>query len=137
MKKILGALFTCTLLFAACTKTTNENQLNTNSVDELQQPQLQTTQQINATIKEALNNKSEFNWNTASDLTIYSAVMHSEDHMVSIGYKPADEINVEQHLTRINIHDNKWSAAKAQVIQLILQQEKAAHPNLKAEDIEV
>lgn len=137
MKQILVALLACTLLFAACTKTSNENQLNTNAVDNTKSTQLQTPQQINAIIKEALNIKGEFNWNDASDLTIYSAIMHSKDHLVSVGYKPAGEVNVEQRLTKINIHDNKWSSVKTQVIQLILQEEKALRPKLKAEDVEV
>jgi hypothetical protein len=125
------------LLFTACSKTSNSDQVNAGSVDEQQQAQLQTPQQINAFIKQVLNSKGEFDWSDASDFTLYSAVMHSSDHMVSVGYTPADETNVEQRLTKINIHDNKWTAVKAQVIQLILQEERAVRPALKAEDVEV
>ena len=57
----------------------------------------------------------------APDLVVYSAIMHSDDHMVSVGYKPLDEINVEERLAKINIRDNKWAFAKAQVIEMILQ----------------
>ena len=44
--------------------------------------------------------------------------------MVSVGYKPADETNVDERLCKINIHDNKWTATKVQVIQLILEQKE-------------
>lgn len=136
MKKIALAPLACLLLFAACNKTSNNDQLSTGVADQ-QQAQLQTPQQINAIIKQVLNSKQEFNWSDASDLTLYSAVMHSKDHMVSVGYKPLNEANVEERLAGINIHDNKWTSAKMQVIQLILQEEKAIHPKLRAEDIEV
>ncbi len=136
MKKLITAS-ACILIFAACNKTSTLDQINTNAVDNAAGVQLQTPQQITAFIKKVLNSKEEFNWSDAPDITVYSAVMHSSDHMVSVGYKPADEKNVEQRLTKINIHDNKWSATKMQVIQLILQQERAVHPQLKAEDIEV
>src|SRR5215471_165036 len=136
MKRLLIASFACLLLFTACDKTSNVNQVDTSAVND-QRVQLLSPQQINAFIKQVLNSKSEFDWSDASDLMLYSAVMHSSDHMVSVGYKPADETNVEQRLTKINIRDNKWTAAKAQVIELILQEERAVTPALKAEDVEV
>ena len=137
MKRILIAAAACSFVFIACNKTANNDQLSTSSVDNVTGTQLQTPQQINAFIKKVLNSKAEFDWSDASDITLYSAVMHSSDHMVSVGYKPADEINVEQRLTKINIHDDKWTTAKMQVIQLILQEERKVHPNLRAEDVEV
>jgi subtilisin family serine protease len=136
MKKFLIAPLAIMLFFGACNKTSNSNQLDAFTVDD-QKAQLQTPQQINAFITQVLNSKGEFNWSDASDLMLYSAVMHSSDHMVSVGYKPADETNVEDRLAKINIHDNKWAASKMTVIKLILQQERAIDPQLKAEDIEV
>jgi subtilisin family serine protease len=136
MKRILFASLACMFLFAACDKTSNTNQVSTISVDE-QQTQLQTPQQINAFIKNVINSKGEFNWSDASDLMIYSAVMHSKDHMVSVGYKPLNETNVEERLAKINIHDERWTDAKTQVIQFILQQERSTNPQLKVENVEV
>jgi subtilisin family serine protease len=137
MKKTLFAILSGTLLLAACNKTDNISQLNSASVSDLQQNQLQTPQQINAIIYQSLDNKGQFNWSDASTTTLYSAVLQSQDHMVSIGYKPTDETNVDGRIAQINIHDKKWTDAKAQVIQLILQEERALHPQLKASDIEV
>lgn len=136
MKRSLFALPICILLFAACNKTSTSNEISSSSVDE-QRAQLLTPQQINAFIKDVIETKGEFNWSDAPDLLVYSAIMHSEDHMVSVGYKPTDEANVEQRLAKINIRDNKWATAKAQVIEMILQQERASRPQLKAADVEV
>ncbi|MBV9961944.1 MAG: S8 family serine peptidase, partial [Parafilimonas sp.] len=137
MKKLLIATIAFTLFFAACNKTSNMQQLNADTVNNITSTQLETPQQINAFIKKVLNAKGEFNWSDASDITLYSAVMHSGDHMVSVGYKPEDEINVEQRLTKINIHDDKWTATKMHVIQMILQEERKVHPQLRAENVEV
>ena len=84
-----------------------------------------------------MTEKGEFNWSDASDFMVYSAIMQSKDHMVSVGYKPVDETNVEDKIAKINIHDNNWAAAKTQVIQLILPAGKKYAPQLKAEDVEV
>src|ERR1044071_6697489 len=121
MKKFTLPALALALFFSSCQK---------NSKDELpsaesQQPsQLQSTQQINAFIRAVIQTKGEFDWKEASDLTLYSAIMHSDDHMVSVGYKPSDEQNVEERLAKIDIRDPKWLGAKMQVLQLILQQEK-------------
>src|SRR6478609_4122141 len=113
MKRSLSALPVCILLlFAACNKTSTINEVSSSSVDE-QRSQLLTTQQINAFIKNVIDAKGGFSWSDAPDLVVYSAIMHSDDHMVSVGYKPLDEINVEDRLAKINIHDNKWAFAKA------------------------
>jgi subtilisin family serine protease len=137
MKKIFFALVAATVFFSACTKTSNNDQINTSVVSDARQVPLQTPQQINAIIKQSIENTGAFNWNDASDLTIYSAVMHSKEHLVSVGYQPADEKNVDQRLSQIHIRDAKWSQAKSQVIQLILQEERAMRPHLKAENVEV
>ena len=136
MKKLSPALLACVLFFAACNKMSTSNEVNSASVEEVQ-TQLMTPAQINAFITKTINEKGEFNWSDASDLMAFSAIMHSPDHIVSVGYKPLNEKNVEERLAKINIHDNKWSAVKAQVILMILQQERLLHPGLKAEDIEV
>lgn len=137
MKKLSFALLACAIIFAACNKTSTPNEITAGSTDQLQQGQLQTPQQINAFIKQVLNAKGEFDWGDASLITLYSAVVHSKDHMVSVGYKPVDEKNVEESIAKINIRDSKWADAKTKLIQLILQEERLVRPQLKAEEVEV
>jgi subtilisin family serine protease len=139
MKKLLLPLLAFTFLFSSCRKNANDE---ITISDSQQQPlqssqQPETTQQINAFIRQVINAKGKFNWKDAPDITLWSAIMRSDDHMVSVGYKPTDEQDVEERLTKINIHDNKWLSAKMQVMQLILQEEKSIHPQLKLENLEV
>lgn len=134
MKKLLSLFVLSIVLFGACRKVSD----NQTAASQNDQPvQLLSTQEINNFIHQTVNNKGEFNWKDASDIMLYSAVMHSDDHMVSVGFKPADEENVDERLASINIHDTKWTATKLQVMQLIWQQEKTNHPQLKLEDVEV
>lgn len=137
MKKVFLSLLAGTIIFGACTKSVNEKDTTLEVMTDTGLVQLQTPQEINAIIHDHLNRTGEFDWNDASDLTIYSAIMHSSDHMVSIGYKPVDEENIDSRISRINIHDAKWTNAKAQVIQMVLQQEKLIHKDLQSENVEV
>ncbi len=139
MKKVLLSFAILVFLFSACKKNADDEMLQANQQQASQlstQPVL-TTQQINAFIYQTLKNTGEFNWKDASDIMLYSAIMHSSDHMVSIGFKPVDEKNVDERLAKINIHDSKWATTKVQVMQLILREEKMVHPQMKFTDIEV
>lgn len=137
MKKLLLAFLTLTLFLTACKKNTQDISVPSNPQSEELSSQLLTPQQINAFIKQMLDVKGEFDWKDASDFMLYSAIMRSDDHIVSVGYKPADEQNVDERLAKINIHDVKWAATKLQVMKIILEQEKYTQPNLKLENIEV
>jgi subtilisin family serine protease len=139
MKKVLLPLIAVAFLFAACKKNSEDGMVQANQQQQSQlsaQPVL-TTQQINAFIHQTLDLKGEFNWKDASDFMLYSAIMRSDDHMVSVGFKPANEQNVDERLAKINIHDTKWAATKVRVMQLILQEEKTLHPQMKLADVEV
>jgi subtilisin family serine protease len=139
MKKVLLSLAVLAFLFSACKKNSEDEMLQANQqpASQLSAQPILTTQQINAFIYQTLQNTNEFNWKDASDLMLYSAIMHSDDHMVSIGFKPVDEKNVDERLSKINIRDSKWAAAKMLVMKLILQEEKAIHPQMKLADVEV
>jgi hypothetical protein len=139
MKKLFLPLPALLLIFSACQKNSQEEIIIPSSqqtqLQSAQQPQ--STQQINAFIRDIIHKKGEFNWKEASDITLWSAVMHSDDRIVSVGYKPLNEQNVEERLTKININDNKWLDAKMQVMQLILHEERLIHPQLRLEELEV
>lgn len=137
MKKLTCIVLACTLFFGACNKSTVVNEVTSASIDEQQAVQLFSPQQINAFIKKVVKEKGTFEWSDATDLMLYSAIMQSKDHMISVGFKPADENNIEQRLTSINISNGKWAAVKAQLIQMIFLKEKSKQPALKLEDVEV
>ena len=55
---------------------------------------------------------------------------------MSIGYKPANEANIESRLTEINIASPQWKAAKNEIINIILKSEGKTRSNLSAANIE-
>ncbi len=116
-----------------CNKTSQTNEVSINSNDT---SQLLTTQQINNIIRHQLAQNKSFDWKDVSDKVIWSALQQS-DHILSIGYKPANEINVDDELTKINIKESKWQTAKQQVLDLIYNSEKNSQPSLKPTQLEV
>jgi subtilisin family serine protease len=106
------------LLLNACKKT------NSTSNSNLQNPTLIPASTIDAFIKQQLRDHNKFEWSSASDEMIWSALQQS-DKVLSIGYKPALETNVEEKLSTINIASANWKAAKQQVLQLVLKNETA------------
>ena len=133
MKKIIPLLLISAVLVFSCNKETNNSPqpLSNTTV------QLMTTEQINNSIKEEINRSGEFRWAAASDEMLWSAIMHSADHVVSVGYKPYGERDVEDRLSEINIGDNLWLAAKNEVLQMIFNNEKLIRPNIKLQNLEV
>lgn len=91
---------------------------------------------INAQIRQVLQQQGQFNWNSAPADMVWSALVQS-DHILSVGYKPATETNVESRLHTININDAAWKNAKAAVLELIYNEERKTDPALKKESLEV
>jgi hypothetical protein len=133
MKTNIALLIFTAAFFSSCQKDAGkEVQKN-----QISSQQLMTTEQINAVIKDEIENNGEFNWNKASDLMLWSAIMHSANHTVSVGFKPYGEADVESRLGEINISDNKWQAAKNEVLQMIYSNEKQVRPSVKFETLEI
>ncbi len=135
MKKIFYLIVCIAFAIASCKKNSEQEYSNANA--NRNQSQLISTAVINAFIREEIYKSGEFNWAKASDEMLWSAVIHSGDHIVSVGYKPADEENVEKRLTEINISSKKWLTVKQQVLQIIFNEEKKQRHNLKIENLEV
>ncbi len=133
MKKSAFILFSAAIMLASCQKNMHDTDAATSDLQET----LQTTGQINEFIRQQLYSNDKFTWDMASDATLWSAVIQSGDHIVSIGYKPFDEQDVEQHLNKINIKEARWLAAKEKILQLIFEQEKRSRPGLTREKLEV
>ena len=132
MKKIILPCTIAAIAFIGCNKETN---IKTQTASNSQQ--LWTPEQINNVIKDELAANGEFRWSRASDEMLWSAIMHSKDHIVSVGYKPFGEMNVEDRLSKINISDNVWVTAKTEVMQLIYMNEKIKRPGIKFQSLEV
>ena len=126
MKKSLLALAAIILLLNACKKVSTETQ--TVSVDN---PEVIPSAKINNFIKQQIEANNKFEWSSASDEMIWSALQQS-DNILSVGYKPANEKNVENRLAEISINSSWWRAAKNEVINIILTSEGKTRKNLTA-----
>ncbi len=119
MKKILLLFTSFALFITACKKDLNKELGNENN---FQEPKL-STQQINSFIKNQYSQKGSFDWKEASDEMVWSALQNS-DKIVSIGYKPANESDIDNRIATINISDAEWTAAKQQVLKIIFDEER-------------
>ncbi|MBU3714235.1 MAG: S8/S53 family peptidase [Ferruginibacter sp.] len=86
-------------------------------------------QQIDAMIKESLYQNKSFDWKKMDAHVIWSALQHS-DKIMSIGYKPLTENNVEQRLDVVDINQLQWKEAKKNLLDLILNAEKKTNDTL-------
>jgi subtilisin family serine protease len=80
-------------------------------------------------IKGKLLESGEFLWKTADDQMIWTALANT-DFVMSVGYQPANEMNVLEHLHEIDLQKTNWIAARNEVLELILNSEKKTNPNL-------
>ena len=115
------------LLIVSCNKTN----LNT---DEQSSPVKYSSQQIDAFIKQTIAVEHKFEWKTASDEMIWSALQES-DNILSVGYKPADISNDAIRMEAININDSKWVSAKNEVLSMILTEEKKSGKEISLNNI--
>lgn len=115
MKKYLISCLVV-LSIISCKKSINVDEAKTSS-------ERCTSQEIDAFIRQTFETEQKFEWSSASDNMLWSALQES-DHILSVGYKPADESNVEGRLHTIDINDAKWIAARNEVLNIILSEEQ-------------
>lgn len=130
MKKTLLAIAFIILLLNACKKVTTE----TSSVD-IKNPVLISSAKINTFIKQQIESNNKFEWSSASDEIVWSALQQS-DNVLSVGYKPASETNIDDRLASIDIASAKWIAAKNEILHIILQSEGKTRSNLTTANIQ-
>jgi hypothetical protein len=130
MKKI-SAIFLLIVIFISCKKDLQQQEIET-----VKPVQLKSISEINALIKQQLNTSGTFNWATASDVIIWSALQQS-DFIASIGYKPTSENNIDDKLHFININDAEWKSAKENILQLILEEEGKTNKDITRANMEV
>jgi len=128
-KSLLFASAACIFLFAACKKT------NTTAPEALKNPSLVPAAKIDAFIKQQIAASNKFEWSAASDEMIWSALQQS-DHILSVGYKPAGETNVEERLATIDIHSTNWEIAKQQVLNIIYKSESSTRNDIAINKLE-
>lgn len=76
---------------------------------------------INELIINDLKAKNDFRWDDANDQVIWSATLLG-DSVLTVGYKPADEGDLEHTIHQIDLNDERWTEAKNRVIEAIERQ---------------
>ena len=128
MKKIIAISFLASLIMLqACKKVT------TNSITA--QPTLLPASSIDAFIQQQVQNNNSFNWAIASDEMVWSALQQS-DKILSIGYQPIGEQNIDDRMATIDISSPAYMQAKQAVMQIIIDNEKALRPDVSTSNIE-
>src|SRR5690606_25500156 len=102
MKKYLFVLSMVTLLIS-CKK-------NISTEIEPQEPGLISEGKLDIDIRNQVQQSGQFDWNEQSTQFVWSALSHS-DNILSVGYKPSGETNVEENLSQIDINSARWKAA--------------------------
>ena len=99
-------------------------------------PQYQSLSRKEMDVFIAREGVKDFRWSTTTDEMLMSA-LEKGDKVAAVGYRPADESNVEDRLSDINIADSKWRNARDKVLTIVFEEESKLDKSLKMSDLEV
>lgn len=128
MRKIMSIAASLILFLASCKKITDDPDQN----QPLPQPL--STENINDFIYSTLAETGRFEWASAPDQVLWSALQHT-DKLVSIGYKPAGHLWRDEDITTINVNESTWKAAREALVQLVLASEQKLDETITREKI--
>lgn len=117
------------LLLAGCQQLNDEQQVPQPEPDATE---ALSSQQLDEQIMSKLRQTGEFNWNKATPHFVWSALTRS-DYVLSVGYQPAGGCNGS--LPADAATSPAWQAARAQVLALILAEERKTRPDLTLEEL--
>jgi hypothetical protein len=129
MKRFFSIAFLLTLFFVSCKKIGEDN-----IEQPTQQPALISAEKIDEQIRNTIRSMGAFDWSSASTEMLWSALQH-RDQLLSVGYKPATAIHVDESLHEINIHTSDWKAAKTLLLQQIIASEQQLNKNITINDM--
>jgi subtilisin family serine protease len=129
MKRI--TLYFCAmLLLASCAK-------NIPTAEEIKNPEeVKSIAQIDQFIKTTLQQNNKFEWSSADDETIWSALMQS-DNIASVGFKPSSINSADLQYDQIDLNSNAWKEAKQAVLQIVFAEESKTNTALKINEQEI
>jgi subtilisin family serine protease len=130
MKK-MACLALGALLLYSCNKNVQQPKENsTNPAQPLPKSE------INTFVKQQLQSRGQFHWNTMSDVMLWSALQQS-DKMMAIGFKPASEnTDISEKIHTIDISSGDWKAAREAVLDIVFEEERKINPALKRTELE-
>ncbi|MFN4080346.1 MAG: S8 family peptidase [Saprospiraceae bacterium] len=113
------------LLFFACQKTDRYAAPNLEAPDPAQ---------LDAFIRENVEQTGQFLWEWASNEQVWTAIANT-DYVMSVGYRPAGAVGVEDRLHLIDIAEAEWLEARQKVLDMTLASERRLNPSLKEADL--
>ena len=130
MKKFT-ALAVMAIMFNACTTENDRNNaLSPNPTSPV------TKGEIDQQIFTSLQKVGKFEWSSVSDATVWSALTQS-DNVLSVGYKPENEGDINAKIHLIDINEASWKAAREKVLDIVFEEESKTNTLLKRSDLQV
>ncbi|MDZ7897719.1 MAG: S8 family serine peptidase [Arcicella sp.] len=130
MKKIT-ALAILAIMLNACAAENDDNQaLSPNPTSPVAKAEID--QQIFASLQKI----GKFEWSSVSDATVWSALTQS-DNVLSVGYKPENEGDINAKIHLIDINASEWKATREKVLDIVFEEESKTNPSLKRSELEV
>ncbi|MFN7118999.1 MAG: S8 family peptidase [Saprospiraceae bacterium] len=128
-KELLIAFIATTLLLTSC-----NDDLVTTELTNPQEPLKKA--EIDRFVNQQLEATGEFWWKSADEHMLWSAVVQS-DSILSIGYQPVGEQNINGRLHLIDIQDENWKKVRTKLIEWIVNETNKAYPdrNYTAKDL--
>jgi hypothetical protein len=131
MIRKITALALMAISFCACTgeNATNES-LTPNPTTQISRSEL------DLTIFKTLQNTGKFEWSSVSNEMVWSALTQS-DKVLSVGYKPENEGDINSKIHLIDINATEWKSAHEKVLDIVFEEESKTNPSLKRSELEV
>jgi Subtilase family len=131
MIRKITALAFMAITFCACTGENNSNEsLTPNPTNPISRSEL------DLTIFKTLQNTGKFEWSSVSNEMVWSALTQS-DKVLSVGYKPENEGDINSKIHLIDINATEWKSARDKVLDIVFEEESRTNPSLKRSELEV
>jgi Subtilase family len=92
--------------------------------------------ELDQTIFKSLQNTGKFEWSSVSNAMVWSALTQS-DNVLSVGYKPENEGDINSKIHLIDINATEWKNAREKVLDIVFEEESKTNPSLKRSELEV
>ena len=130
MKKFT-ALAVMAIMLNACTTENDRNEaLSPNPTSPVAKGE------IDQQIFTSLQKTGKFEWSSVSDATVWSALTQSDD-VLSVGYKPENEGDINDRIHLIDINETSWKVAREKVLDIVFEEESKTNPSLKRSELQV
>jgi hypothetical protein len=131
MIRKITALAFMAITFCACT---GENETNESLTPNPTTPISRS--ELDATIFKTLQNTGKFEWSSVSNEMVWSALTQS-DKVLSVGYKPENEGDINAKIHLIDINAAEWKSAREKILDIVFEEESKTNPSLKRSELEV